>query len=132
MWRAIAGYLCDAFVAAVIGVGIWLALSACLGCTTAKQVGGEIGGTVADAIACPVGLFDCGHVYMCDTPADNELGLVEICINDDEDDGTEQIESAEAMYGECEPTPRHQGLCRHCCGADCGRGGNAFNGTWCP
>lgn len=90
----------------------------------------EVGGTVTEWIACPTNLFDCGHVYMCEAEADNDLGHVEICINDDDDPTA--LESAEAMYGMCEPTPRHQGLCKWCCDGDCGRGVNAYNGNWCP
>jgi len=99
-------------------------------CTTVKKVGGEIGGTAAEWIACPTDLIDCGHVYMCEAPANNDLGHVEICVNDD--DAPEDLDAVEAMYGDCELTPRHQGLCLYCCGAGCGRGGNAYDGTWCP
>lgn len=106
----------------------WLLVLLSLGgCRNAAE---EVGGTVAEWVACPTNLFDCGHVYMCEAPADNVLGHVEICINDDDD--STALESAEEMYGPCEPTPRHQGLCKWCCGSDCGRGANAFNGCWCP
>lgn len=88
------------------------------------------GGDVAEFVACPTDLIDCGHVYMCAAEADNDLGHVEICINDD--DAPDDAAAVEEMYGRCEPTPRHQGLCLYCCGPDCGRGGNAFNGTFCP
>jgi hypothetical protein len=130
--RAIADYycyevVCTAIASLTMAITIAVALSAC---GFAKDVGGEVGGTIGEVIACPVGLFDCGHVYVCDTPAENELGLVEICINDD--DHPEDVESAEAMYGACEPTPRHQGLCWWQCGTGAHRGGNAFSGTWCP
>lgn len=104
-----------------------LALAAC---AETKQVAGTVGGTVAEFIACPVipGL-DCGHVFVCATPADNELGLIEICIDDDNDEKT-ALADAEAVYGACEPTPRHQGLCIWC---PDGKGSNAFNGSFgCP
>lgn len=96
------------------------------GCTAATNVAGD----VTEFVACPTDLIDCGHVYMCEQTADNELGRVEICIDDDDD--PDALASAERKYGACVPTPRHQGLCIYCCGANCGRGANAFNGTWCP
>lgn len=99
-----------------------------LSCQTVKDVGGEVGGTAAEWIACPTNLVDCGHVYWCDAYADNELGHVEICINDDDD--PDALASAEAEFGDCEPTPRHQGLCIWC---PSGAGCNAYNGCWgCP
>lgn len=71
--------------------------------------------------------LDCGHVVMCEAAADNDLGHVELCINDDH-----PVALAEEMYGACVPTPRHQGLCAWCCGEGCGRGCNAFSGCFCP
>jgi hypothetical protein len=115
-----------AITALAMAVTIAVALSAC---GFAKDVGGEVGGNVAEVLACPIGLFDCGKVFMCDTPAENELGLVEICV--DHDDHPEDLDAVEAKYGACVPTPRHQGLCKFCCDDDCGRGANAFSGTWC-
>lgn len=95
------------------------------GCTTVKSVGGEIGGTAAEWIACPTDLIDCGHVYECAAPADNDIGHVEICIDDD--DQPEQLDEIEAAFGHCELTPRHYGLCVYCPEE---RGCNAFNGCW--
>lgn len=95
----------------------------------AKDIGGEVGGHLVQWIACPTDLVDCGHVFMCEAPADNELGHVEICVDDDH---PEQLADVEALYGACVPTPRHEGLCLFCCGPNCGRGANAFNGTYCP
>lgn len=103
---------------------ILLALASC----TAIETGA---GHVAEFVACPTDLIDCGHVYMCEAPADNDLGHVEVCINDDREGG-DAVALAELEFGTCAPTPRHQGLCIWCCGSDCGRGANAFNGTFCP
>lgn len=127
MSRALLGYLCDFALAAVIAACLWLFLFACLGCSTIESAGGE----VAEVIACPTDLIDCGHVYECEQTADNELGHIEICVNDDGDNGGAQLESAENAFGNCVPTPRHQGLCAwHC---DGGRGCNALDGCWgCP
>jgi hypothetical protein len=99
-------------------------------CSSVKQVGGEVGGHLAEWIACPTDLVDCGHVFMCAAPADNELGHVEICIDDD--DHPEQVQDVEAVYGECILTPRHEGLCIMKCPPNTGAGCNAFSGCWCP
>lgn len=69
----------------------------------------------------------CGHVYLCETPAENEFGLTEICLLDDI-----PLPVLEEVHGTCIPTPRHQGLCWWCCGAGCGAGCNAYNGCFCP
>lgn len=97
------------------------ALLLLLGCTTVRDAGGQ----VAEWVACPTSLIDCGHVYVCATPADNELGVVEICVDVDDQPG--DLDAAEAIYGACEPTPRHQGLCIWC---PAGAGANAFNGSF--
>lgn len=80
---------------------ILLALASC----TAIETGA---GHVAEFVACPTDLIDCGH------------------------EGGDAVALAELEFGTCAPTPRHQGLCIWCCGSDCGRGANAFNGTFCP
>jgi len=121
MWRAALGFACDALVAAVCAAFVWLVLSSCIGCGAIKDAGGEVGGTLGDVIACPIGLFDCGHVYVC--------GGLELCIDDDNSE-TDDLSAAEEIYGTCEPTHRHQGLCRWCAGPDCGRGCNALQGCF--
>ena len=88
---------------------------------------------MAEWIACPTDLVDCGWVYMCEAEADNPLGHVELCINVDDD--PDALAAAEAVYGPCEPTPRHQGLCVWGCPPDApglpeGHGANAYNGEW--
>lgn len=69
----------------------------------------------------------CGHVWLCETPAENELGQVEICVLN-----AMPIEVAEAVYGACQPTPRHVGLCWYCCGEGCTAGCNALTSCFCP
>lgn len=101
-----------------------------ISCAQVRSAGGEVGGAVADALACPTGIVDCGHVYMCEEVAGNPLGHVEVCVDDDADDGDEQLAAVEAHWGACEPTPRHQGLCLFHC--DEGPGCNAYSGCWCP
>jgi hypothetical protein len=93
------------------------------GCSSVESAGGA----VTEFVACPVDLIDCGHVYLCEQPADNELGHVEVCIDDDTDG---QLDAAERTYGACLPTPRHQGLCSYHC--DSGKGCNALTGCYCP
>lgn len=88
----------------------------CAGCGAAA----DAGGAVTEWIACPTDLIDCGQVFVC--------GVSEICV----DDTDEALAAAELDLGACEPTGRHQGLCRFCCGPDCGRGCNAFQGCHCP
>lgn len=102
-----------------------------ISCAQVKEVGGDIGGHAAEWIACPFDFIDCGHVYECAQVADNPLGHVEICVDDD---GTQTVGDAEAVYGApCVPTPRHEGLCIWGCGADApSRGANAYNGEFCP
>jgi hypothetical protein len=111
---------------AALLVMVAVALSACDAC---KRAGGDIGGTVAEYTACPAGIVECGHVFQCyGTPSDTPSGYVEICIDDD--DHPEQLDAIEALYGSCEPTPRHEGLCLY--GCDPHRGCNAFSGCYCP
>jgi hypothetical protein len=90
------------------------------------------GGYVAELVACPTDLINCGKVYACfGTPRDNPLGVEEICI--DEDDQPEQLDEIEERFGDCEPTPRHQGLCSY--GCEKGHSGcNAYGSPacWCP
>ena len=72
----------------------------------------------------------CGHVYQCDTPADNKLGLVEICVPQFID-----ISAAEAQYGACELSTDERfkdgNLCWWCCGEGCTAGCNAYSGCFC-
>ncbi len=115
-----------------------LLLTACGGWESAgiaiKQVAGTIAGTALEYSVCPLeieSIIECGHVFECTgTTADTPSGFVELCLDDD--DHPEQLDEIEAAFGDCSPTPRHQGLCSYCCGAGCGRGGNAYSGTWCP
>jgi hypothetical protein len=99
-------------------------------CTTIRDGAGQ----VTEWIACPTDLVDCGAVFMCAAPADNPLGHVEICI--DVDDDPDALDAAEMEFGECVPTPRHQGLCIATCNEPSplpsGAGANAYNGMWCP
>lgn len=103
-----------------------------VGCQTAKNVGGEIAGTLAEYTVCPLELesiIECGHVFQCyGTAADTPSGFVEICIDDD--DQPEHLTQIEEAFGDCQPTPRHQGLCSWCPEE---RGCNAYSGCWgCP
>ena len=77
--------------------------------------------------------WPCGHVYLCKgTPADNKLGFVEVCTLDTNELHAGTLELAEAAFGMCEPTPRHQGLCWWGC-AEGWVGANAYNGCFgCP
>jgi len=74
--------------------------------------------------------WPCGKVYQCDTPADNPLGLVEVCIPQFMD-----VSAAEAVYGSCElstdPRLKSVNLCWWCCGSGCGPGCNSYSGCFC-
>jgi hypothetical protein len=136
VWRYYAyEVLATAGAALAVACALGLAMSV-MACQTIKDVGGEIGGTAAEWIACPTDLVDCGHVFLFEAIADNPLGHVELCVNDDDD--PDALAAAEAVYGLAEPTPRHQGLCIWGCPPDApglpeGRGGNAYSGVWgCP
>ncbi len=76
-------------------------------------------------------MLPCGKVYACDTPADNKLGLVEVCVPQFMD-----ISQAESVYGSCvlSPDPRlaAANLCWWCCGMGCTAGCNAYSGCFCP
>lgn len=101
-----------------------LAALALIALASCAKLAEDAGGEAAEAIVCPTDLINCGLVYVCEASAGNDLGHVEICVDDGD------LEAAEAVYGSCEPTPRHQGLCYYHC--DGGRGCNAFNGCFCP
>jgi predicted small secreted protein len=123
--------------APLFDLGFWLAIAAVVGYAVAVLVGASLaagcstvetaGGDVTEFVACPTNLIDCGHVYLCEQAAENALGHVEVCIDDDTDG---QLELAERAYGACVPTPRHQGLCSYHC--DGGKGCNGFDGCFCP
>jgi hypothetical protein len=102
------------------------------GCQSCKSAAGDVGGTIAEYTACPVGLINCGHVFQCTgTPVMNTpSGFVEVCIDDD--DQSEQLDEIEALWGMCSPTPRHEGLCIYQCGPTAGSGCNAYSGCYCP
>lgn len=61
-------------------------------------------------------------VYECHRGADT----VEVCWPGE----VEQLDAELAAH--CEPTPRHLGPCRYCCGSGCGAGCNAYQGCFCP
>lgn len=84
----------------------------------------------------------CGKVYACQTPADTDIGLVEVCIPQifDGVGGVSDVDVAfaEAVYGDCELSPHERfvskgtWLCWWCCGEGCGAGCNAMSGCYCP
>lgn len=81
--------------------------------------------------------LNCGHVYACQTYADNPIGLIELCIpQEDPAVNRPTLEQAEGEFGSCElsPSPRFSSshLCWWCCGPTCGRGCNSFSGCYCP
>jgi hypothetical protein len=117
------GALCRMLLEAVLTTAAGILL---LACTEVRDAGGQL----AEWIACPTDLIDCGRVYQCAAESDTPSGHVEICI--DYDDQPEQLDEIEALWGRCEPTPRHQGLCVMRCPPETGAGCNAFSGCYCP
>lgn len=112
----------------IFRMGATLLLIGLAGCSSCKSAAGEVGGTIAEYTACPVGLIECGHVFQCEQTADTPSGFVEICIDDD--DQPEQLDAIDALYGGCSPTPRHEGLCIY--GCEPHSGCNAYSGCYCP
>lgn len=127
-------YMVSTYDVEIVGGGVVLAMlalaSLCSACVT-EVVKDEVEPVdltgIAEAFCNANEAWPCGHVFMCDTPDENELGLVEVCKLDDT-----PIEAVELVYGSCMPTPRHVGLCWHCCGEGCTVGCNAYNGCFCP
>lgn len=87
-------------------------------------------GQLAEEYCEQTGHVDCGTVYACETPADNELGRVEYCWAHD-------VRELEAVHGRCAPSPHERfdvgNVCLWCCDATCAiQACNAFSGCWCP
>lgn len=86
--------------------------------------------------------WPCGKVYACQTPVENPIGLIELCIPQTLDGigGVSDADVAivEAEFGPCELSPDERfekagsWLCWHCCGPGCGPGCNAYSGCYCP
>lgn len=94
--------------------------------------------SIAEAYCLAHPELNCGKVYACQTPSDNPIGLIELCIP--QPDATNPLkptlEQAEAEFGACDlsPSPRFDkgNLCWWCCGPTCGPGSNAYSGSYCP
>ena len=73
-------------------------------------------------------------VRECDTTriAPPELVEMELCSDLSDGDLEQSLEANGYEGATCWATDRHAGPCIHCCGSDCGRGSNAYNGSWCP
>lgn len=71
-------------------------------------------------------------VYACEVESGAELVDLELCFDRGPDELEDQLWAAYGGFAICNPTKRHAGQCFYCCGPDCGRGSNAFNGSWCP
>ena len=112
-----------------------LILVGCFGCQKVAEetVGRKTIAEIAEEYCTSHPELPCGHVYACDTYADNRIGKVEICIPNFTD-----VSVAEASYGFCELSPdqrfldKESWLCWWCCGEGCGRGCNAYSGCFCP
>lgn len=73
--------------------------------------------------------YPCGHVWMCDTPAQNELGMVEVCVWNQT-----PITDVEAVYGSCILSPSERFHGHQLCWWGCVKGWvgcNSFSGCFC-
>lgn len=102
-----------------VALGVFVSLVAC----------GEIkdlGGDAVELTWCP--FASCGTVFLCTMPdaSTNEWCWV--------DDNASEL-AGESGASSCSPTPRGGALgwpCLYCCGSKCGRGANAYMGSYCP
>ena len=69
-----------------------------------------------------------GQVFSCDVSDGTQL---ELCYDGESDQLLASLQDAGVGATKCGATKRHAGVCIFCCGDDCGRGANAFNGCWC-
>lgn len=108
---------------------ILFALLGCQGVVETAVEPEDLSG-IADAYCAANPHLPCGKVYACATPADNELGLIELCVPQFID-----VSAVEAVHGECQLSPHERfagaNLCWWCCGEGCTRGCNAFDGCFC-
>lgn len=123
-------YVLDLASAGVLlAVAMWWLVSAC----GVEQQGKDWAADFAEVSYCE--FEPCGQVFLCETtlPYGDTL-TPELCWVDDNAD--ELAQALVADYGEttCKPTPRGGSLgwpCLYCCGAHCGRGANAYQGSFC-
>jgi hypothetical protein len=96
---------------------IAVAVLALSGCQSCREIGGGAG---LDLPWLDV-VYECSHAG----------GTLELCFDGGAAELAAELRSAGYAGATCGPTQRHLGPCIHCCGPDCGRGANAFNGSWC-
>lgn len=101
-----------------------IALAACSVHDVEQDIKGA-GADIAEVSYCEA--FDCGEVFLCTMPdgVKNEWCWV--------DDSHTELEDASGAIT-CIPTPRGGALgwpCLYCCGSTCGRGANAYQGSFC-
>lgn len=102
-------------------VRIVATLALLAGCQDIKEIGGGAG---LDLTWIP----GVGQVFKCDLTDGSSL---ELCFDGEADELEDSLFANEFGVADCSATPRHLGPCLACCSDDCGRGANAFNGTWC-
>lgn len=97
-----------------------LALALLAGCQDVKEIGGGLG---VDLTWVP----GVGRVYACSAGGQE----FEFCFDGSNDELADDLTTNGFGAAICGVTQRHLGPCLYCCGDDCGRGANAFNGSWC-
>jgi hypothetical protein len=110
-------------VAGIAVVGVLVSLTGCSEVESWEPAGDES----ACEQASPSGI--CGVVYMC-------ASGVELCIREGD------LDAAQLSNGPCWPSRDERFApyaavqvdppCFWCCGGECARGANAYNGTFCP
>lgn len=122
--------LVTAVVALWLGYGLVM-LAACSNVVEEIEPGVEDVVGIAEEYCRANPTLPCGKVYQCDTPAENAIGFIEICIPQFID-----VSLAEAQYGTCKLSTDKRfedaNLCWWCCGEGCTRGCNSYNGCFCP
>lgn len=117
-WALLALALAGAFYA--------VALSFVAACNAVELEIKGAGADIAEVSYCEV--ESCGEVFLCTMPdgAKNEWCWM--------DDSSAELASASGALS-CVSTPRGGALgwpCLYCCGSKCGRGANAYMGSFCP
>lgn len=85
--------IAEAVAVIALGVVAWLAISSC---TTSDAIEGATGESLQETLdrECRERGLICARVYEFSTPADNPLGLVEMCVRE------EDLALAESIYGD--------------------------------
>ena len=117
-WRALVGW--------ILGAAAYAALTSELGCATTVEPPVGAGVAIGEGL-CPAYGFTCGKVYEFETPADNPLGLVELCVIE------KDLAAASRIYGRARLSTDSRfdegNLCVWQCPS--AKGCNSYGGCFC-